>query len=131
MAVVTGADGAFLRNNVKVARCRNWSLSVDVDLIDTTPLDVEDREFQEGLRGASGSAVVLYDPDVPEICALFNRILSRQAAPDSFGFCFNTRTGASIEASCFIRSMAVPMSVGEAMATTFQLTTTGSLSGGF
>lgn len=131
MAIITGRDGAFSRNGEVVAHCRNWSLNIAKDVIETTALNVYDRTYVESLRGTTGSVVVLYNDTNPNVQALFNRILANNASSDNFGFILNTVTNAKIEAEVIINSMSIPMSVGEAMATTFSITVNGPLGGGF
>lgn len=129
--IITGKDGAFSRNGLIVAHCRNWSLNVSKDVIETTPLNVFDRTYIESLRGATGSVTVLYNDTNPDVRALFNRILANDTANDVFGFILNTATNARLDADVIINSMSIPMSVGEALATNFSFTVNGPISGGF
>lgn len=89
MAILTGADGAFSFQGTLIAQTREWSLEVQRDKRETTPLNVHDKTYTQVLRSASGTAVVWYDPTVPTIAQLFNRILANELAGSEFGFIFN------------------------------------------
>jgi hypothetical protein len=61
MAVITGRDGELRYQGSRVAKCRQFSIEVDRDALDTTTLGDEDRTYVSGLRGSSGTATVIYD----------------------------------------------------------------------
>lgn len=131
MAVPTGSDGAFTYENVAVGRCKGWTLNVQRDKVDITPLGVYDREYLQTLRGVTGTAIVLYDPTIIQHSNLFNRILSDSREVTGIGFVFYTDLNGVIDTDCVIDSMSVPMNTGEAMATTFNFTIQGKARGSF
>ena len=78
MAVLTGFEGALYHGVVtenedgdessvvwtQVAHVRNWSITVTRDVLETTGLGDGDRTYVQGLRGATGTATILYDDEV-------------------------------------------------------------------
>jgi hypothetical protein len=136
--VLTGSDGAFRFEGQIINPCRGWTLNIQREKIDTTGLAVYDRTYKQTLRATTGSAIVLYDPNIPSHSSLFNRILNDTSAVDEIHFVFynnafessNAQRGA-ISGDCLIDSMSVPMNVGEAMATTLNFTIQGKARGQF
>ena len=64
MAVLTGFEGALYYEGTQIAHVRNWSVSVTRDVLETTGLGDGDRTYVQGLRGATGTATILYDDEV-------------------------------------------------------------------
>ncbi len=62
MTVLTGADGQLLYGTEAFAKCRDWAITVTRDALEDTCLGDFDRTYVEGLRGATGTATLLYDP---------------------------------------------------------------------
>lgn len=131
MAVLTGATGALTRNGQTISRCRSWSLDVAKDALEDTCLGVYDRTYIEGLRGATGSAVVLYDPEDVAAVSLFNRIFSNGSSADPIGFVLSTRTNNKLECDALITSQSTPMSVGEVVAVSISFQVTGPIEGAY
>ena len=73
MAVRTGASGALKYEGATVAKCRNWSLDISRDALETTCIGGDDREYVKGLR-APPAQQQLYDPDDAGARALLNSI---------------------------------------------------------
>lgn len=132
MAVLTGASGALRLNGTIVARVRNWSLNINKDALETTCLNTNDREYTSGLRGASGSATVLYDPsDVPTV-NLLNRIFQDQLEPtDTVEFSMSEVLGKRISALVLITNVSPSVSTGDVQSADVQFTISGAMTGGF
>ena len=64
MAVLTGFEGALYYEGAQIAHVRNWSVTVTRDVLETTGLGDGDRTYVQGLRGATGTATILYDDEV-------------------------------------------------------------------
>ena len=76
--ILTGADGLLKYGGGTCVKVRNWSLNISRDAIDVTCLNTYDREYVAGLRSATGSATLYYDPAQAEDRALLNSISERQ-----------------------------------------------------
>ena len=68
MAVLTGFEGALYLQKaglkLRPRQLRNWSITVTRDVLETTGLGDGDRTYVQGLRGATGTATILYDDEV-------------------------------------------------------------------
>ena len=60
--ILTGADGLLKYGSGTCVKVRNWSLNISRDAIDVSCLNTYDREYVAGLRSATGSATLYYDP---------------------------------------------------------------------
>lgn len=92
MTVLTGTDGELRYEGRKIAKCRNWSISVDRPMIDITSLAEYDRNYRPGIRSASGSATCLYQPNDQPLYELLNSIFENDPKGGSeLMFVFNRR----------------------------------------
>jgi hypothetical protein len=130
MAVLTGNSGEIRFGGSAVGKCRNFSVDISRDALETTVLGGVDRTYVEGLRGATGSATVLYDPDDVTTKSFLNSILS--SGTSSIQMVLNTASGgASLTCTAIVTQVSTPVSVGEVTACSINFQITGSLSGTF
>ena len=94
MGVLTGADGQLKYQGVLCGKTRDWSLSISKDALETSHLGTYDRTYVEGLRGATGSATLLYDTDSLQSRALMQAILANGSS-DELTFVFNKTVNTS------------------------------------
>ena len=131
MPVLTGANGALRFNGAVVAKVRNWSLNVSRDALDTTCLSTTDREYVSGLRGATGSATVLYDPEEPNGAALLNTIFQDVSEPtDGVEFVLDQVRGKRLSGAALVTSVSPSVSVGDVQAADVQFQMSGKLTRG-
>ena len=131
MAVQTGADGQLKYNNRTVAKVRDWSVTVQKDVIEDTCLGAFDRTYVEGLRGTSGSATVLYDPDDSAASELLRSVLQSYGCSAEVDFVLSSTTNRSFSCTGFITSVSPSVSVGAATACSVSFQVSGKPSGGF
>ena len=129
MAVLTGSTGALKYNNSKAAKVRNWSLTVSKDALEDTCIGTYDRSYVQGLRGATGSATLLYDPQDTAGAALLNSIFSNSSSGDPCEFIFNEPAGGSFKCSAFLTTINPRVSVGEAQAVSVSFQVSGPIEG--
>lgn len=60
MAFYTGRSGTLVYNSKPVAKIRDWSLETTVELLSTNAIDSTFNTFTPGLKGATGSATLIY-----------------------------------------------------------------------
>ena len=136
MSVLTGFEGALYYDNVQVANCRNWSITVNRDALEITALGDGDRVYSPGLRGATGSATVLYDNSISGTALNFwNKIFAtidcsedKTATPVKFVFNDCKSPKGEFVLDVFITSWSHSVSVGEVQAVTVQFQVTGDVS---
>lgn len=132
MDVLTGANGSLTLNGAKVGCVQNWSLSIEKGAIDVTCISERDRRFVPGLRGATGSATVFYDPSDAPTVALFNNILTDfDTVASQVGFVLWVTGSKSLTAKVLINSVGVGVSVGEAQAHSVNFTISEAITGSF
>lgn len=131
MAVITGSGGQLRFNGTKVAKCRDFSLDVSRDAVEDTSLGVSDRTFVAGLRGATGSATIMYDPDDMATRDILNSILSDSGDAGQVEFILNATLGKTMTASALITQVGTPVSAGEIVACSVNFQVTGPIVGTF
>ena len=132
MAVLTGANGALRQGGSVVCRVRNWALNITRDALDVTCLGQEWRDYVTGLKGATGSATVLYDPDETAAVALMNSIFAAGAnGSTSVEFVLGTAENRQLTAQAYVTSASPSVSVGEVTSVDVQFQINGAIAGGF
>ena len=56
----TGRDGSLQLSDVDQVKVRSWSLSADLNLLDTTTLSESVKSYTPGIQSFNGSANLLY-----------------------------------------------------------------------
>ena len=56
----TGRTGSLVFNNKPVAKIRDWSLDTTLELLSTNTIDSFSNTFTPGVKGATGSATLMY-----------------------------------------------------------------------
>ena len=130
MALITGRDGELRYQGTRVAKCRQWSLEVDRDALETTTLGDDDRSYIEGLRGSSGTATVLYDEANTPTRNLLNSILEN-TGPRQLQLVLNATTGKIFSCAAILTKVGTPVSVGDVTACTVAFTISGKPAGTF
>lgn len=132
MAVLTGRNGSLRWSGSTVGKVRSWSLDINRDALETTNLGNTDRTYVSGLRGATGSAEIMYDPIDSAAASLLNSVLSNDENPSgSVTFFLNTATGKSLSCSALVTSVSPSVSVGDIQACSVSFQVSGALTGGF
>lgn len=132
MAVLTGKNGSLRWNGAKVGKVRSWSLSVNKDALETTDLGLKDRTYVTGLRGATGTAELMYDPLESQSTLLLNSIFSDDAtAAQSVSFVLDQAGGISLSCTAFLTSVSPSISVADIQVCSISFQVSGAISGGF
>lgn len=132
MAVRTGSNGQLRWRGATVARVRSWQLSINKDGLETTQLGNFDRTYVSGLRGTTGSADIMYDPEESSATQLFNDLMSNAQEPVSnVEFLLDSGEGKEISGSAILTSVSTSVSVGAVTACTINFQISGPTTGGF
>lgn len=132
MAVLTGKNGALQWNGATVGKVRSWSLSVSKDPLETTNLGANDRTYVPGLRGSTGTAELMYDPNEGQAAELLNSIFSNDASvAQSVAFVLDQTGGKSLACTAFVTSVSPSVSVGDIQVCSVAFQVSGPVSGGF
>ena len=143
---VVDVNGDFTYETYEVAHVRNWSLTVTRDVLETTSLGEGDRTYVQGLRGATGTATILYDDELSQATGdynLWNEIFRKincneDKTPHLMRFQFNrcaagapqNRDVSSVDFTGYITSFTHNVAVGEVQAATISFTSTGEIGDG-
>ena len=132
MAGLTGINCALRINGSAVCKVRNWSLNIARDALDTTCLGQEWREYVSGLRGATGSATIMYDPLESGTVALLNTVFSAAGSEtSSVQFVLSTELSRQLTATAFLTNVSPSVAVGEVTVAEVQFQVTGAIAGQF
>lgn len=139
--ILTGADGQLRFGTNGVAKVRTWSLSIQRNAIDVTCLDTLDREYVSGVRNATGTATIWYDPEQTDDIALLNSIFQDRDAErgientETVTFVLNKLKGSgdkgTFKCECLVTDASPAVNVGEATAVNVSFQVTGPIEGGF
>ena len=112
---ITGLDSAVV--------VRDASIDISRDTLETTNLGESSRTYVTGLRGASGSATLLYEN------SLLNDVYAKinTDSQSAITATLTLTTGKTIEGSVLITSVGSTVTVGDVTSTNVAFTFTGGL----
>lgn len=136
MAFFTGRTGSLVFNGKPVAKIRDWSLDTTVELLSTNSIDSLVNTFTPGIKGATGSATLMYYRLEPgesvtytQFTELLSKIMKTGAASESDRVLLelNVGGGASddIRFYAYITSAQVAATTGELSVVPIQFTMDG------
>jgi hypothetical protein len=137
MAFYTGRTGSITYGGNPVAKIRDWSVDTTVELLSTNTIDSAVNTFTPGVKGATGSATLMYyrlegneSNNFTQFTALLSKIMKGGAIDDSDKVRLELNVGASsaaddIRMDAFITSASVGVSTGELSTVQIQFTMTG------
>jgi hypothetical protein len=131
MALVTGSNGELRYNGTRIAKCREFSIDISRDALDSSVLGSYDRTFIEGMRGATGSATILYDEDDPATVALINNIFSNSREDQAFAMYLNTTSNKALSFNALTTQVSTPVRVGDVTACSVSFQVSGPIDGTF
>ena len=131
MTILTGTSGELRYNNARIAKCRDYSLEISRDALETTSLGDPARTYTTGIRGATGSATILYDRDDINTRNLLNSIMDDEADLQSMSFVLDVANGQAMNAQAVITSVSTPVSVGDVIACSVNFQISGDITGVF
>ena len=140
MTVLTGADGQLKYGVTVLGKVRDFTVAVSRDALESTCLGDFDRTYVEGLRGATGSATLLYDPSNEEANAFLDKIFltsgeTGYSAPDTVTFRMNRfnypLAGGTFVCNGFLTSVSPSVSVGSVQAVSINFQVSGKPAGVF
>jgi hypothetical protein len=131
MAVLTGNSGELRYGGVRIGKCRNFSIDISKEALETTVLGQYDRSYIEGMRGATGSATVLYDEGDTGTVDLLNSIFRNNDETQAISMVLNTNSNNALEFRAILTQVSTPVSVGEVIACSVSFQVSGSFEGTF
>ena len=136
MAFYTGRSGSLVFNSRPVAKIRDWSVETTLELLSTNTIDSTSNTFTPGVKGATGSATLMYyrlETGESTSFTQFTQLLSRIhktgsiETSDRVFMELNVGTGSSddIKFNAYITSASISVSTGELSVVPINFTVDG------
>jgi len=136
MAFFTGRTGSLVFNGKPVAKIRDWSLETTVELLSTNSIDSVVNTFTPGVKGATGSATLMYyrleageSVSYTEFTALLAKVMKSGAISESDRVLLELNVGGSaaddISFYAYITSAQISATTGELSVVPIQFTMDG------
>ncbi|WP_291813826.1 hypothetical protein [Limnobacter sp.] len=130
MAFYTGRNGSIKIGTSVVEKVRDWSLETTVELLSTNTIDSGVNTFVPGVKGATGSATLLYYQGTgTDFTALLSKIQKTSEITTSDKVTLTLRVDDSgtnsITFDAYITSATVSVSSGELTVVPFNFTVDG------
>jgi hypothetical protein len=136
MGFFTGRSGSLVFDGKPVAKIRDWSVETTVELLSTNAIDSTVNTFTPGIKGATGSATLIYyrlepgeSTTLTQFTALLSKIMKTGASTtnDKVYLELNAGGGTSddIKFWAYITSAQVGVSTGELSTVPIQFTMDG------
>lgn len=136
MGFYTGRTGSLVFDSKPVAKIRDWSLETTVELLSTNTIDSAVNTFTPGVKGASGSATLMYyrlelgeSAINTQFTALLNKVMKSGAADTTDRVLLELNVGGDaaddIKLNAYITSAQVSVSTGELSVVPIQFTMDG------
>ncbi len=137
MGFYTGRSGSLIIDSKPVAKIRDWSLSTTVELLSTNTIDSAVNTFTPGVKGATGSATLMYyrleageSAAYTQFTALLSKIMKLGAVTESDRVFFRLNVGSNVAIddillNGYITSAQVSVSTGELSVVPIEFTMDG------
>jgi hypothetical protein len=131
MPFYTGRTGKLKLGTNEVAKVKDWSIDVSVDMLETTSLGDTNKTFTTGVTSTTGSATVSYYTGSSNgVVQLLEKITKTGAVTeaDQVELAFEVGQNQVFTGSGFINSAAISSATNELTTVAFQFTINGALS---
>jgi hypothetical protein len=136
MGFYTGRSGSLVFNSKPVAKIRDWSVETTLELLPTNSIDSTVNTFTPGVKGATGSATLMYykleageGATKTEFTALLNKIMRLGGIGENQRVFLELNVGGGaaddIKFNAYITSAQVSVSTGELSVVPIQFTMDG------
>ena len=136
MGFYTGRSGSLSFGGKRIAKIRDWSLDTTVELLSTNAIDSVVDTFAPGVKGATGSATLMYyrlesgeSNTFNQFTALLSKIMKSGAIETTDKVTLELNVGGAaaddIKLNAFITSAQVSVSTGELSVVPIQFTMDG------
>ena len=126
MGFLTGRDGSITYAGKKLAKVASWSLSSQVEALETTSLADTARNYTTGIKSASGSCAIWYYDDAPE--SLLSKVIKTGEATDADIVEMTLGFGANaVSFKALITNAELSMAVGAVLQAQVQFNACGDM----
>lgn len=139
MGFYTGRSGSLVYNGKSIAKIRDWSLETTVELLSTNTIDSTSNTFTPGVKGATGSATMMYyrlesgeSSTLNQFTDLLSKVMKGGAVQETDRVYIELNVGGDskddIKFYAYITSAQVSVSTGELSVVPIQFTMDGDFS---
>ena len=136
MGFYTGRSGSLVFDSKPIAKIRDWSVETTVELLSTNTIDSAVNTFTPGVKGATGSATLMYyrleageSATLNQFTTLLNKIMRGGAISTADRVLLELNVGGAaaddIKFNAYITSAQVSVSTGELSVVPIQFTMDG------
>lgn len=133
--IFTGKDGRLLLNDLEQVKVTNWSLTGNLEMLETTSLGDNQRTYCPGLQEFSGSATLLYynnDAGRNDASTALRKVLRVDGVSQGDTVDMRLRllegsTNRDVRLTAYITSVSFGASVGEVSSAEINFQGTGAL----
>ena len=136
MGFYTGRSGSLVFDSKPVAKIRDWSIETTIELLSTNTIDSAVNTFTPGIKGATGSATLMYyrldsgeNASYTQFTALLGKIMKGGAAEAADRVLLELNVGGAaaddIVFNAYITSPQVSVSTDELSVVPIQFTMDG------
>lgn len=136
MAFFTGRTGSLVIGGKPVAKIRDWSVDTTVELLSTNAIDSTVNTFTPGVKGATGSATLIYyrlepgeSTNFEQFTTILSRVMKGGAINESDKVLLELNVGGGaaddIKLNAYITNAQVSVSTGELSVVPIQFTMDG------
>jgi hypothetical protein len=136
MAFYTGSTGSLVFDGKPIAKIRDWSLDTTVELLSTNTIDSAVNTFTPGVKGATGSATLMYyklesgeSATLNQFTTLLAKIMKKGAIGEADRVLLELNVGGGsaddIKFNAYITSAQVSVGTGELSVVPIQFTMDG------
>jgi len=133
----TGRDGSLQLSDVDQVKVRSWSLSADLNLLDTTTLSESVKSYTPGVQSFNGSANLLYykqDDGTNDASALIRKLVKTGttgvSSTDTVTLTLRLADGTSysdVKLTAYITGAQIGVATGDIVSTDITFQATGAL----
>lgn len=132
----SGRDGQLLLGSTVLAKVTNWSLTADLELLETTTLGDAHRTYAPGIQSFNGSANILYysqDNDANDAGTLLRKLINTSASgvaeSDTSQLTMRIRNGntnSDVKLTVYITNATFGVAVGEVVSAALSFQAVGA-----
>lgn len=133
--VYTGRDGRLLIDGTEQIKVSNWSLTGNLEVLETTTLGESQRSYTPGVQEFSGNATLLYykdDAGRNDAATALKKVLRVDGVSSSDTVTLQLRlvdgnTNSDVQLTAYVTSVSFGASVGEVSSAQISFQATGAL----
>jgi hypothetical protein len=126
--IAVGHEAELRWNNTVVARAKDINLQISKEALDSTTLGLKDRTYIPGLRNATGSCTLMFDPNDTITESFLNSITTNNTSnPDGEATLNFAPNGGRFVLNVILTNVGITANSGDLVTASVQFQVTGPL----